>query len=118
MLYSGGFFSDHDKKIMARVHECSPDQLAETSFPFEDSRLPEMLLRYRARNFPHSLAAAEQAQWDEFRYQRLTEPDGGASICMEEFHALIEQLLASGQLTSAQRELLRQLLDYGDSLLC
>ncbi len=118
MLYSGGFFSDRDKRVMAQVHECLPEQLAETSFPFEDSRLPEMLFRYRARNFPLSLTAEEHARWEEFRFQRLTEPNGGASICMEEFHALIEQLLASDQLSSAQRKLLQQLLDYGDSLLC
>jgi exodeoxyribonuclease-1 len=118
MLYSGGFFSDHDKKVMARVHECSPEQLAETSFPFEDNRLPELLFRYRARNFPLSLTAEEHARWEEFRFQRLTEPDDGASICMEEFHALIEQLLASDQLSSAQRKLMQQLLEYGDSLLC
>jgi exodeoxyribonuclease-1 len=118
MLYSGGFFSDHDKKVMQQVHECSPEQLAETSFAFEDSRLPEMLFRYRARNFPDSLAIAERAQWEEFRFQRLTEPDGGGSICMDEFHVLIEQLLASGELSATQQSLMQQLLDYGDSLLC
>ena len=117
MLYSGGFFSQHDKKTMEQVRACSPDELAASSFPFEDSRLPEMLFRYRARNFPQSLSSDELAQWEEYRFQRLTEPDAGASICMEEFQATIEQLLASNTLEPSQQELMQQLQDYGDSLL-
>ena len=92
MLYSGGFFSDHDKQVMDKVRASSADELAHNSYSFEDKRLPEMLFRYRARNFPDSLSPEEHAQWEEFRFLRLTEPDAGASICMEEFHALIEQL--------------------------
>jgi exodeoxyribonuclease-1 len=76
-----------------------------------------MLFRYRARNFPDSLSPEEHAQWEEFRFLRLTEPDAGASICMEEFHALIEQLMSSGELSPARQALMQQLLDYGDSLL-
>jgi exodeoxyribonuclease-1 len=117
MLYSGGFFSQHDKKAMEEVRACSPDELAASSFPFEDSRLPEMLFRYRARNFPQSLSPEERAQWEEYRFQRLTEPGAGASICMEEFQATIEELLASDTLGQAQQDLMRQLQDYGDSLL-
>jgi exodeoxyribonuclease-1 len=117
MLYSGGFFSGHDKKTMEAVRSSSPDELATSSFPFEDSRLPEMLFRYRARNFPESLSPEERAQWEEYRFQRLTEPEAGASICMEEFQATIEQLLAANTLEQSQQELMRQLQDYGDSLL-
>jgi exodeoxyribonuclease-1 len=117
MLYSGGFFSQHDKKTMEQIRACSPDELAASSFPFEDSRLPEMLFRYRARNFPQSLSSDELAQWEEYRFQRLTEPEAGASICMEEFQATIEQLLASNTLEPSQQELMQQLQDYGDSLL-
>jgi len=117
MLYSGGFFSDHDKQVMDKVRASSADELAHTSFSFEDKRLPEMLFRYRARNFPDSLSPEEHAQWEEFRFLRLTEPDAGGSICMEEFHALIEQLMSGGELSPARQALMQQLLDYGDSLL-
>lgn len=117
MLYSGGFFSEHDKKAMEEVRACSPEELAAGSFPFEDSRLPEMLFRFRARNYPETLSAEEQAQWEEYRFQRLTEPGSGASICMEEFQTTIEQLLASNTLDQSQQNLMQQLQDYGDSLL-
>lgn len=117
MLYSGGFFSEHDQQVMADVRASSPVELATASFPFEDSRLPQMLFRYRARNYPESLSPEERAQWEEYRFARLTEPTCGAGICMEEFQSTIEQLLASGTLSTTQQQLMRQLQDYGDSLL-
>ena len=39
--------------------------LPDGTFPFSDPRLQELLFRYRARNFPESLNAEEQAQWRE-----------------------------------------------------
>ncbi len=117
MLYGGGFFSERDKRVMDDVRASSPAELASASFPFEDPRLPQMLFRYRARNFPQSLSPQELARWEEYRFARLTDPDAGASICMEEFQASIEQLLATGALAEPQRQLLRQLQDYADALL-
>ena len=117
MLYGGGFFSEQDKRVMEQVRAATPEELATNSFVFEDKRLPEMLLRYRARNFPASLSPPERAQWEEYRFQRLTEPEGGASICMEEFQSLIDTLLASAELSAEKQGLLQQLLDYSDTLL-
>jgi len=117
MLYSGGFFSDADKRVMDQVRASTPEELATGSFSFEDKRLPEMLFRYRARNYPASLSGEERAQWEGFRFQRLTEPDAGAGLCMEQYQALIEKLAGSGELSVAQCKMLEQLLDYGDSLL-
>lgn len=117
MLYSGGFFSDADRRLMDQVRGSSAQDLAGTSFPFEDERLPEMLFRYRARNFPDSLSTEEQALWEEYRFQRLTEADAGASICMEEYQQTIESLVESGELSLQQCQLMEQLLEYSDSLL-
>jgi exodeoxyribonuclease-1 len=38
---------------------------------FSDERLGDLLLRYKARNFPQSLTGDERAQWEEIRGQRL-----------------------------------------------
>ena len=76
-----------------------------------------MLFRYRARNYPQTLSSQERAQWEEYRFARLTEPEAGASICMEEFQAVIEELLAAGDLAQGKQVLLQQLLEYADSLL-
>jgi exodeoxyribonuclease-1 len=76
MLYSGGFFSAADKRVMARVRQMSPHELAAESAQlvsaFGDSRLPDMLFRYRARNYPQSLTPTEQQAWRDFCRQRLT----------------------------------------------
>lgn len=85
MLYSGGFFSDADRREMARVRSLDPAGLAQTPFRFEDPRLPEMLLRYRARNWPETLSDAEHEAWDAYRLARLTDPDGGGSIQIEDY---------------------------------
>ena len=102
---------------MDQVRDSTPEDLAASAFPFEDARLPEMLFRYRARNYPESLNTEERAQWEEFRFQRLTEPDAGGSICMEEYQELIQALVESGDLSLPQCELMEQLLEYSDSLL-
>ncbi|MDG2046878.1 MAG: exodeoxyribonuclease I [Halioglobus sp.] len=117
MLYSGGFFSAQDKRVMDQVRAQTSQELAAASFVFEDQRLPEMLFRYRARNYPDSLTSQEYAEWEEFRFQRLTDPDSGPSYCMEQFQAEIEALMAGDTLSEAQQTLLEQLLAYGDSLL-
>lgn len=117
MLYSGGFFSDRDKQVMDHIRTQSPEALAAGQFVFEDNRLHEMLFRYRARNYPDSLAPEEQLAWEEFRFQRLTEPESGAGYCMEEFQSEIDALLCRAELSPAQRSLLEQLLEYADSLL-
>lgn len=117
MLYSGGFFSDQDKKLMAQLRTKTPEELSAGHFVFEDNRLPEMLFRYRARNYPDSLSPEERAAWEEFRYQRLTEPESVSGYGMEEFQEEIDVLMASGELSRAQQGVLQQLLEYADTLL-
>lgn len=72
-LYSGGFFDENDKKQFVQIRKSSAEQLSKTNFRFIDSRLPDMLFRYRARNFPHSLNLDEQLRWLTFCRQRVLE---------------------------------------------
>jgi exodeoxyribonuclease-1 len=90
MIYSGGFFTGSDRREMARLRGLAPEELAAERFTFEDSRLPEMLFRYRARNWPLTLNAREREDWDAFRLERLTVADGGSITC----DAFQERLLA------------------------
>ena len=117
MLYGGGFFSAQDKSVMEQVRHCVPDQLREQSFNFQDQRLPEMLFRYRARNFPDSLSGEEQMRWQDFCFARLTDPEAGANLVMDDYQAIIEQRQQDPSLSPQQRQLLEQLLEYGDELL-
>ena len=86
-IYSGGFFSDADKQKMAKIRVSSPEQLAKSKFSFTDPRLPEMLFRYRARNYPETLNADEQLRWNEFCMNRLTGRQAGASITLDAYFA-------------------------------
>lgn len=74
MIYTGGFFSNSDRALLAKVHTTRPEELARLSWPFQDARLKEMLYRYRARNYPATLDETEQRQWREQRLARLMSP--------------------------------------------
>ena len=94
-IYSGGFFSEADKQKMAKIRASSPEQLAKSTFSFTDSRLPEMLFRYRARNYPETLNADEQLRWNEFCRNRLTGHQAGASITLDAYFARLKELRSS-----------------------
>jgi len=89
-LYSG-FVADGDRKLCQRVLVASPEELAESEFPFKDKRLHEILFRYRARNYPETLNDAEQDDWQNWRAKRLEfAPDGGLTLA--EYDEMLPQL--------------------------
>lgn len=73
-LYDG-FIGDGDKRLFRDVRSTPPEALGAATFGFRDPRLPELLFRYRARNWPSTLSASERARWNEYRRRRLR--DGG-----------------------------------------
>jgi exodeoxyribonuclease-1 len=115
-LYGGGFFSDDDRRRMAQVRSTPPSGLAELHLAFDDARLPEMLFRYRARNWPETLSREETGRWDEFRLDRITRRDGGGSITLDEYRARLARLIIDPSLGADQRAILSQLADWPDFL--
>jgi len=91
-IYSGGFFSENDKQQMTKIRGISPEQLAKSVFKFTDSRLPEMLFRYRARNYPETLDTGELKRWNEFCTSRLTGRQTGAGIVFDDYFKRLEEL--------------------------
>ncbi len=85
MIYSGGFFSQHDRRLMDKIRNTDPALLAQLPLPFKDGRLTEMLFRYRARNFPETLDTEENRQWQEQRLQRLNQPTTERQLDPETF---------------------------------
>lgn len=116
MLYSGGFFDDHDKRLMQRIRNTSPDDLAQLHFDFRDARLPELLFRYRARNFPHSLTPAEQQRWREFCHWRLTDSASGAGMVWAAFQSRLQALQQSDAITDSHQHILQHLAVYAAEL--
>src|SRR5690606_3989296 len=52
-LYDG-FTEGKDKARMEAVRNAEPEKLADFNPAFDDERLPQLLLRYKARSFPDS----------------------------------------------------------------
>ena len=113
MLYSGGFFSEHDRSIMDDIRSTSPENLSQIKPKFHDKRLPEMLFRYRARNFPEYLSDEEGERWDSYRRKRLTQKEYGGSIVIDEYREKLKDLRRS---VSSQKELgiIEELEAYGN----
>jgi exodeoxyribonuclease-1 len=109
-IYSGGFFSDADKKAMAYIRSLPPDQLAKTQFKFIDPRLPEMLFRYRARNYPESLNDEENSKWKDFCMRRLTGRQPGASITFNDYFKRLRELKSEEQ---ADKAIVKALENHG-----
>ncbi|HEC60289.1 hypothetical protein LCGC14_0677550 [marine sediment metagenome] len=110
-LYSGGFFSANDKRKMELVRTANADALRVMPIPFEDARLPEMLFRYRARNWPESLTADEQEQWQQYRQQRLTDETNGKILTFSKFFEAIVEC-REGDISEEQSLVLDRLENY------
>ena len=117
MLYSGGFFSDGDRRKMAQLRDLPPHKLASIEPRFDDPRLPEILFRYRARNFPETLTGDEHERWEQFRRLRLSQPGYGASLVHDEFLQVLDRLEQEPDLSGRDRTLLAELRAYGRELL-
>jgi len=69
-LYNG-FGDNKDKPRMEAVRNASPEELADFHPDFIDERLTQLLIRYKARNYPQSLSDDERKAWEAYRAQKL-----------------------------------------------
>lgn len=81
---SGAFST---KTALSRLADFHPD--------FSDERLPELLLHYKAKNFPSTLSDSEQSSWEEYRSARLSRQAPAFLKQMED----LSKYAASGQPT-------------------
>ena len=111
-LYDG-FIGDGDKRRFAAVRATPPHALGTRDFGFSDPRLPELLFRYRARNWPDSLSAAERTRWNEYRSRRLLDDAGLGEASYPQFLAEIAALRAVHAGDGGKLALLDQLQAWG-----
>jgi exodeoxyribonuclease-1 len=109
----GGFVSNGDRRKLEALRIQSPEQLASSRPAFEDGRLGELLWRYRARNFPHTLSAEEAQHWEEHRAARLFDGAGGART-VEQLFTEIDALSETAD--ERAEEILGALYDYAESI--
>ncbi len=109
----GGFVGNDDRRALQRLRTLDAGQLATKRPAFTDPRLDELLFRYRARNFPLSLSAAEQSQWRDHCAHRLHDGAGGGvalDAWFEQIDALQEEADERGQ------AILGALVDYATEI--
>lgn len=113
-LYAG-FLPDADKRLLAQVRATPPQELGIRAFAFRDARYPELLFRYRARNWPETLDADERARWEAFRKARLTRHTSLTGLTLDDYFARLAELRHDPQ---AQDKLpqLDQLQAWGEQL--
>jgi len=113
-LYGGGFFSPDDKKRMDDLRNLNENELKTADFNFKDARIPEMLFRYRARNYPDSLNAAEKEKWNTYRIDKFT--NDNASLNIEKFNTVLEAYLSDNELDESKRKILLELESWRDQI--
>ena len=69
-LYDG-FVADMDTMRMEKVRQSSEQQLVDLHPDFTDERLSPLLLHYKARSFPKTLAEDEVPLWESWRSERI-----------------------------------------------
>ena len=112
-LYNS-FINNNDKNIFPAIRGAEPETLIAYQEQLSDARLKQLLFRYRARHFPQVLNEKEMKEWRQWCYQRLTNPDYGASIVLEDY---FERLSGFSESPTIDQNIVEALLDYGEELI-
>src|SRR5690606_14192351 len=94
-----------------QLHKLPPARLGELAGSFHDPRLPELLFRYRARNWPDTLDPQERQRWQDYCRRRLDGELPGAGVSFTEFDEKLAE--AAPRMPPA---LVAQLQQYAASL--
>lgn len=109
------FLPDSDRRMFPLLRSTPPHRLREEDFPFRDERLRELLFRYRARNWPQTLAFAEQDRWNELRRVRMME-SGIGEFTLQSYRDEIATLRRQHAESSDKLALLDALTHWGDRI--
>ena len=90
-LYDG-FAADGDKRAFLKIRSGKPTELGGLAAQLKDPRYPELLFRYRARNWPDSLDPGEHERWDDYRRRRLRNDSGLSEYHFASFYDSIARL--------------------------
>jgi exodeoxyribonuclease-1 len=96
------------------VRRADPQRLSHENWPFDDPRLPELLFRYRARNFPETLSASDRSRWETFCRNRLNSPEFGAPNTLESFFTALDEFQLKAE--PAQQAVLLEWRRYATEL--
>lgn len=110
-LYSGGLISQQSRTHSDMIRQAAPEQLATLKLPWDDARLPVLLFRYRARNFPESLSAGEMQRWQQHCKDRLLH-GSEHFLSVDDYVLALENLAETHQNDPQKMRILKSLADY------
>ena len=106
-LYDG-FLNDRDRLRVETVRNATERELADFRPEFSDERLGQLLVHYKARNFPKTLTDSEQHEWERWRIAHIqdqlpefmkslgrlsaTEKDENKQFILQEFQLWLESI--------------------------
>ena len=109
----GSFVGNDDRRTLERLRRLSPEKLAAARTGFDDARLEELVFRYRARNFPQTLADPDRARWSAHCSRRLHH-DAGGGFTLAAFFERLDAL--AGAADEREQEILGALYDYAEQI--
>ena len=113
-LYDG-FVAEQDRTALNEFLRLSPAEMAGWSRPMSDPRLPELMFRFRARNYPDSLTLGEAERWRLQTRNRLSDKALGGGRTFDELdHSIAE--LANQPLSEAKLRVLDAVKAYANQL--
>lgn len=115
-IYSGDFFPDEDRVEFENLRVCPPEKLLSSPPRFYDSRGPQMLWRYIARNFPDSLPDSDRQKWRSFCASRLLTPEPSGSMDIGNYMREVRNRLGRVDTPAPDKVVLKKLLEYGEYL--
>lgn len=115
-LYSGGFFSRSDKSQIDLVRQSPKEQLSKFVGTFDDSRLEKLLFYYRGRNFPDTFTSEELQKWQSHRRARLSDPEAGGTIQINQYLFELETLANEYHQNSSKLRIIKDLYHHAEQL--
>lgn len=99
-LYDG-FLNDADRLRVQSIGQANEATLADLHPEFQDERLDQLLLHYKARSYPKSMSADESAAWEKWRVKHLQDQLPAFAKSMER--------LSRQELTDQQQFIIQEL---------
>lgn len=106
------FLPEGDKIRVNAVRNANENDLADFHPNFSDERLPELLLHYKAKNFPRTLDENEEKKWEEYRLARLKRQEPKFIKELE----MIGRKIENGEITQEKSFIVEELKLWYESL--
>lgn len=113
-IYSGGFFSDADRERFDQLHQEPKENLLKRAqtMHFDDPRVPEMLWRMTARNFPETLDEEQRRRWNRQTATRILFPPGDVLVDFDFFKRKIKEKAQSPEIDPRGKKIMKDLMEY------